>query len=248
VVQWNGQELKTIFDSSSQLRASVPATNIVTAGSANVTVFNVGSGSNTLSSAVPFNINNPPPIVRSLEPVSVQVGSSSITLTVTGSNFIKGATVNWNGTVLPTTFVNSGKLTTVISATNLSVAGQYQVAVTNPAPGGGISKVLDFAVNNPVPSILGLKPLPVVVSQCRNPIDVLLSVNGDNFVKGATVNWNGNSLPTTLIDQNNLTVIIPATLINLPSTVSTVSITVTNPGPGGGDSKPFWFDIIGSPC
>src|SRR5262249_42801994 len=53
-------------------------------------------------------IVNPSAILSSISPTSIPTGP--FTLQVTGSNFMNGATVNWNGTALSTTFISSKSL------------------------------------------------------------------------------------------------------------------------------------------
>lgn len=55
VVQWNGLALTTVYFSSTELKATVPAANIISAGSASVTVFTPVPGGGT-SLAMTFNI------------------------------------------------------------------------------------------------------------------------------------------------------------------------------------------------
>ena len=55
VVRWNGVDLTTVYFSSTELKANVPAANIINAGSASVTVFTPKPGGGT-SLAVTFNI------------------------------------------------------------------------------------------------------------------------------------------------------------------------------------------------
>jgi hypothetical protein len=69
-------------------------------------------------------------IHSSLSPNSVQQGSGGFTLTVNGSGFVSGATVQLNGTTLPTTFVNGGQLTAFVSSSLLTTAGSFPVTVT----------------------------------------------------------------------------------------------------------------------
>jgi len=77
-------------------------------------------------------------------------------LTVTGSGFISGSVVQWNGSTLPTAFVGSTELTASVPASDLASAGSVQVTVFNPTPGGGTSNALAFnitsAASTPVPS------------------------------------------------------------------------------------------------
>ena len=55
VVRWNGVDLATVYFSSTELKATVPAANISTAGSASVTVFTPKPGGG-ISLALTFNI------------------------------------------------------------------------------------------------------------------------------------------------------------------------------------------------
>jgi hypothetical protein len=106
VVRWNGNPRPTTFVSSTQLTAAIPASDIATAGTANVTVFNPAPGGGE-SDAVTFTINNPAPTISSISPATTVAGSGGFTLTITGTNFVNGAVVRWNGSDRPTTFVSS---------------------------------------------------------------------------------------------------------------------------------------------
>jgi hypothetical protein len=60
VVRWNGSDRATTFVSSTQLTAAIPASDVATAGSANVTVLNPAPGGGT-STALAFTANQPVP-------------------------------------------------------------------------------------------------------------------------------------------------------------------------------------------
>jgi outer membrane protein assembly factor BamB len=66
VIRWNGTALTTSQVSSSVLRATVPATDIATAGSASVTVQNP-SGAAVTSAALPVSIQKPAPDAVALQ-------------------------------------------------------------------------------------------------------------------------------------------------------------------------------------
>ncbi len=66
---------------------------------------------------------------------------------MTGSVFVNGAVVRWNGAARPTTFVSDTQLTAAIPATDLAAAGTASVTVFNPAPGGGESGAATFTIN-----------------------------------------------------------------------------------------------------
>ena len=83
-VYWNATPLTTTYDSSLQLRVTVPAADLLQAGSAQVTVRNVTDG--TLSNAMPFTIVAGP-VITSLDPPSASAGSGAFMLTVHGNSF-----------------------------------------------------------------------------------------------------------------------------------------------------------------
>ncbi len=88
---------------------------------------------------------NPVPFINQpLVPDATAPGGAGFTLTVNGSGFVSGATVNWNGTALATTFVSDLQLTATVPASDIAAAGTASVTVTNPAPGGGTSNVSVF--------------------------------------------------------------------------------------------------------
>lgn len=83
-------------------------------------------------------------------PGAVGPGSGGFTLTVNGAEFVSGAVVKWNGSPLPTTFVNSHKLTATVSSSDVAGASTAALTVVNPAPGGGTSNTRFFQVTSPV--------------------------------------------------------------------------------------------------
>jgi hypothetical protein len=72
-------------------------------------------------------------------------------LTVNGQKFSESAVINWNGTPLQTTYVASTVLTAVVPASDLANSGSSSITVTNPLPGGGTSKPIQFAISPLVP-------------------------------------------------------------------------------------------------
>ena len=144
VIKWNGAARTTTYVSGSQLTASISAADVATAGVATVTVTNpVG----LTSAGLAFNINNAVPSLASINPSSKVTLSPGFTLSVTGSNFISTSVVQWNGSNLTTTFVDSSHLTASVPAGNLTTAGSFPITVFTPAPGGGTSSPLNFNVS-----------------------------------------------------------------------------------------------------
>ncbi len=76
VIQWNGTALATSQVSSSVLRATVPAADIATPGSASITVQN-SSGTGGTSAALPVSIQNPAPDAVALQITPDHAGAIS---------------------------------------------------------------------------------------------------------------------------------------------------------------------------
>jgi len=110
----------------------------------------VGHGTLMATSPV-INVDaslNPAPIVTSLSPASTVAGGPALTLTVTGSKFLAGSVVRWNGASRPTTFVSATQLQASIGAADIAVASLANVSVFTPAPGGGVSAPVTFTVRD----------------------------------------------------------------------------------------------------
>ena len=235
VVRWNGSDRTTTFVSSTQLTASITASDIATAGTATVTVFNPTPGGGT-SGGLSFSINNPVPSATSLSPSSATAGGAAFTLTVSGSNFVSGSKVRWNGSDRTTNYVSSTQLTASITASDIATSGTATVTVFNPTPGGGTSGGLSFSINNPVPSAASLSPSSATAGGAA----FTLTVSGSNFVSGSKVRWNGSDRTTNYVSSTQLTASITASDI---ATAGTAAVTVFNAAPGGGTSGSSTFTI-----
>ena len=94
--------------------------------------------------------SNPVPLVNQpLVPTATAPGGSSFTLTVNGTGFVSTSTINWNGTPLSTTFVNTSQLTATVPASNIATSSTASITVSSPPPGGGVSNVVFFGVSAP---------------------------------------------------------------------------------------------------
>jgi hypothetical protein len=134
VVRWNTTDLVTTRDSSTHLRATVPASFIATAGTATITVRN-GSWGGPVSNGVTFTISLPTPVLTSISPTSAWAGyvRNDFVLTVAGSNFQTGARIALNGVEKAnTTVVSPTQLTVPLTAADLAIAGTIAVTVKNP--------------------------------------------------------------------------------------------------------------------
>lgn len=201
-----------------------------------ILLFLAGCGDGTASTG---GGSNPVPTITAISPTGVVAGSAAgFTLTVNGTNFLPTSTVNFGGTTPTTTLVNSTLLTAAIPAAAIASAGTLAVTVTNPAPGGGTSNMVSFAIDggtNPIPTISSLDPSCAPVGAQA----FTLAVTGANFIPSSVIRWNGKDLPTTL-NGGPLLANIPANDI---ATAGTAAVTVFNPAPGGGVSNLVSFNI-----
>ncbi|CDS52857.1 hypothetical protein [Polaromonas sp. CG9_12] len=246
-VYWNGTERPTSYLSATQLSASIPASDLQSAGTAQVSVVTPAPGGG-VSAVLSFTVNsasppsNPAPTLSSLSPTSAAAGSAGFALTVNGSNFVAGSRVYWNGTERPTSYLSATQLSASIPASDLQSAGTAQVSVVTPAPGGGVSAVLSFTVNsasppsNPAPTLSSLSP----TSAAAGSAGFALTVNGSNFVAGSRVYWNGAERPTSYLSATQLSAAIPATDT---AAAGAAQVSVFNPTPGGGVSSPQSFTV-----
>ncbi len=140
-VYWNGISRVTQFVSSTQLTASILASDIALpapSNSASITVENPTPNAG-ISAPATLTLDNPAATITSLTPNSSLAGAPA-SVTIAGSQFISGAAVQFGSQVLPTTYN---------SATSLSVllyppVGTTSLTVLNPSPTAGPSNSLTF--------------------------------------------------------------------------------------------------------
>jgi hypothetical protein len=223
---WGATALKTTYVSAAKLTAAVPASLIATAGTASVTVSTVAGA----SSGAAFTITQPPPAITSLSPASAIAGRA-FTMTINGRNFAPLATAKWGAAPLTTTFVSATQLTAAVPASLVAAGGRALVTVST---AGGTSPAAALAVSQPMPTITSLSPNSVMAGGQA----LTLTVNGANYASGAgaaVVRWNYTALTTTYVSCNQITAVVPASLI---SGAGTAAITVVTAG-GTSSGVPF---------
>src|SRR3989344_1186038 len=123
----------------------------------------VNSVGGEVSNSTTFTVSSPVPTITSISPTSVNAGTSEITLTINGTNFITLSVVKWNNIDRTTTYVSPTQLTATIPASDLTTATTRSVTVSNPAPGGGASNSATFTINNLSPLIENITPTSATV-------------------------------------------------------------------------------------
>jgi Periplasmic copper-binding protein (NosD)/Abnormal spindle-like microcephaly-assoc'd, ASPM-SPD-2-Hydin len=93
----------------------------------------------------------PVPTLSSLSLTSTPAGSGDQQVTATGTGFVYGSQVLWNGIALNNsgTYGNT-QIDFTIPAADLITPGTYQISIFTPTPGGGVSNTLPFVVYQPI--------------------------------------------------------------------------------------------------
>ncbi len=232
--------------------------------SANPTTLAVGTYNGTVTLTT---IETSPQIA--VVPVSVTVKAPPPTLAVAPNPvlfaYIRGTTapdpveltLTTSGALLPYSLTYSGgswlsvspksgivfpgfPATAEVSVSPASLApGSYKGTITisaSQAANKTQAVSVTLIVSAGVPSIDSLWPNDVVSGSPATTV----TISGSNFYSGSVVNAGGARLNSTLLGPDAMTAQIPADLL---SDVGTVSITVSNPGSGGGDSTPADFTV-----
>jgi hypothetical protein len=218
----------TTFVSSTQLTANLTVASTAVAGARNVTVANPDGGTGSCTGC--FSVNAAP-TVSATSPSSRGQGAAGQNVTVTGTNFVSGATVSLSGsgvTVNSTTFVSATQLTANLTIASTAAAGARNVTVTNPDGGTG-SCTGCFSVNA-APTVTSTSPS----SLAQGATGQNVTVTGTNFVSGATVSLSGSGVTV------NFTTFVSATQLTANLTIASTAtpgarnVTVTNPDGGTG--------------
>ncbi|MDE3110121.1 MAG: hypothetical protein KGL02_09290 [Acidobacteriota bacterium] len=152
VASWNGQfrGATSTYKSQSQMTIQPAATDLAQEGIASIAVGN--SGLVQMSPSVNFAVNGPNapmPSVHSLAPASAAAGTADLQVLVKGSGFVPSSTAMWNAAPVATAYISSSAVIALIPASDLAAQGSGNIAVMNPAPGGGTSGTTTFTISAP---------------------------------------------------------------------------------------------------
>jgi len=182
----------------------------------------------------PFDVSDP--VVTSLAPSNAAMGDGAFMISVHGTDFADGTVVRWNGNDRTTIFLTEQELTAEIGAADLGTVGIVAVTVRN--PDGGVSNVMEFSVNNPVPSLDSLSPVKATAGGTW----FAMTLRGSNFVPQSTALWEGDPKTTVYVSGTELRADI---LMGDIAAAGEFHVTVTNPAPGGGSSNAVSFPVAG---
>jgi len=174
------------------------------------------------------------PIMRSISPSSVFVGTPGQTVTINGSNFFQDSQVMVNGSGRPTTFVSGTQITVQLSAADMSQVGNQALTVSNSSEGNWTSNTMNFTVAAANPTLSSISPSSATAGS--GPIS--LSVTGSSFMTNSFVQVNGAARSTTFVSSTQL-----ATTLSAADLANSGSISVSVSTPGGGSSGALVFTV-----
>ena len=158
------------------------------------------SGSGGGGGGTPQNI----PVLTAIAPSGAVAGATAVTLALYGSNFEGppySATVQWNGTALPFTWISATQMTATIPASDIAAVGNAKVTVTNPGSGGGISTAQTFTISAEPAATTWVRTVPGITPATTPDL-------AQNIV------WDGT--------HGKLYLAIPSTATSAPNTIAVI--------------------------
>ena len=130
------RKLATYVDST-KLTAGAPASQLASGAELAVTVSNgsvSSSGNGTPITLKLITLHQPS---ASVSPSTLLIGSTSLTVTVTGSGFVPTTMIQVNGSARPTSFISTTQVSATLAAADVATGATLPLTVVNGTPGGG---------------------------------------------------------------------------------------------------------------
>ncbi|MGP8176261.1 MAG: beta strand repeat-containing protein [Terracidiphilus sp.] len=206
--------------SATQITATFTIAGTAAVGAVSFVVATSGGA----SGAQTFTVNPAPPTLTSVSP-SLGTQGASVPVTLTGTNFVSGATVSTTNTGITVSSV------TVVSATQITatftIGGSATLGATNVtvATSGGASGAQTFTVNPPAPTLTSVSP-----SSGAQGGSVPVTLTGANFVSGATVSTTNSGITVSNVTVMGATQITALFTIGGSATLGAAAVVVTAGG------------------
>jgi hypothetical protein len=181
------------------------------AGVVNVVVTNPDTQSGTLANSFTYTV--PPPAITTVAPGVGPIAGGTL-ITITGNNFVAGATVTVGGVSATVGGVTS---TSITATTAAHAAGAVDVVVTNPDTQSG-TRTNAFTYAGP-PTVTAVTPPSGSTAGGTG-----ITISGAGFITGATVSVGGTAATgVTVSGGTTITATAPA------HAAGVVNVVVTNP-------------------
>jgi IPT/TIG domain/Fibronectin type III domain len=207
--------------SSTSITATTPAG---AAGAATVTV-TVGAQSGSLTSGFTYVVI---PTVTSVSPNTGSTAGGTV-VTITGTNFATGATVQFGATAATGVAVVSS--TSITATTPAGTAGAATVTVTVGAQSGSLTNGFTYVG---IPTVTSVSP-----NTGSTAGGTAVTITGTNFATGATVKFGATAATGVVVaSSTSITATTPA------GTAGAATVTVTVAGQSGSLTSGFTYVVI----
>lgn len=166
----------------------------------------------------------PAPAVTAVSP-SIGARGGVTTITITGTNFLAAASVEFSGTgitVSSTVIVSASQITCEFSISASAAAGPRDITITN-TDSQSVTKSAGFIIEYEAPTITSVSP-----GECPQGNSVQLKITGTGFQAGAMVAFSGSGVAanTPTVSSDTEIIVMAKTAHN--AALGARDITVTN--------------------
>jgi hypothetical protein len=238
VVLFAASQVPTTVINPTILTATIDPSLLVTTGTVQVRVRNLGpSGDFIDSSSLTFIVGVEPPTLTSItgqpSPIIAGATTNPFAVTVNGSGFTPATQVRVNFQGRPTTYINQNQVIGIVLPGDVALPGFVPITVQNPTSID--STPFQLPVLYPIPTLTQISPGSLTAQVALNAQPLQITVTGTNFGQNptnildtATVLVNGAPVVTQFVSSTQLTAFIPASFLATPGVLQ---VAVANPQP-----------------
>jgi hypothetical protein len=238
VVVFAASQVPTTVLNPTLLTASIDPSLLVTTGTVQLRVRNLGPSGDFIDSApVSFLVGTTAPTLTTVtgqpSPIVAGAVTSSFTVTVNGAGFTPATQVRVNFQGRPTTYVNQNQVIGTVLPGDVTTPGFVPVTVQN--PNSVDSTPFQLPVLYSIPLVSDVSPNSLTAQVALNAQPVQITINGANFGQNpnnlldtATALVNGTAVVTQFVSPTKLMALVPPNLIATPGVLQ---VTVINPQP-----------------
>ena len=240
-VQWNGSALQSSFVSGTEVKATVPATDVAAGEVAHLSIANPAPGGGD-SATASFNVTSPTPVVTSISPKTAPA-DAAVVVTITGTGFELNSVAEWNGSPRPTTLsfhqpTNCAQCQRPSDSGDRANRGEQSRTRRIRCPS------IPLAILPAAPIITAVNPPSTLVNPSpASPLQI--TITGSNFAPNATVSASNQAL--TVVSQTTTSIVaaIPQTSL---AAAAALTLVVTNPGTNPVPSNSYVFNVVAVPA
>ena len=174
------------------------------------------------------------PTLSAISPATVMAGSPGFTLTATGSNFIKGTQILWNGVAQATTVLSNTQLSATISAAQIANPGTVAIRAMKPdtTTSGEMTLTVTGGSGSQTFSLTSINPYTVAAGSAA----LTLTATGVGFANGDSITLNGAAISTTFDSATQVHATVPATSL---AAAGTIQVAVQDASKNSTNQLPF---------